>query len=73
MIDLAGAVLGFEVLPLNVNERVPAARLLASLPSGMRRVLADGNYDSSALHRLWEGTGVPFYAPPHKPYFPSLS
>jgi hypothetical protein len=66
VIDLAGKVIGFEVLPLNVNERVPAARLLPSLPAGVRRVLADGNYDSSALHGLLEGTGVKFYAPPHK-------
>ena len=66
VIDLAGKVIGFEVLPLNVNERVPAARLLCSLPAGVRRVLADGNYDSSPLHRLLEGTGVKFYAPPHK-------
>ena len=68
VVDLAGVVLGFEVLPLNVNERVPAGRLLASLPPGVRRVLADGNYDSSALHRRLEGTGVRLYAPPLKGY-----
>jgi hypothetical protein len=67
-VDLAGTVVGFEVSPLNVNERVPAARLLASLPAGVRRVLADGNYDSSALHRRLEGTGVRLYAPPLKGY-----
>lgn len=68
IVDLRGAVLGFEVLPLNVNERVPAARLLTSLPQGVRRVLADGNYDSGRPHRLLEGTGVRFYAPPHRGY-----
>lgn len=66
VVDFAGAVLAFEVLPLNVNERVPAARLLTRLPRGVRRVLADGNYDSSELHRLLEGTGVRLYAPPLK-------
>lgn len=65
-VDLRGVVLAFEVLPLNVNERVPAARLLTRLPAAVRRVLADGNYDSSALHRLLDGTGVRLYAPPHK-------
>ena len=30
----------------------------------VRRVLADGNYDSTFLHRRLDGTGVLFYAPP---------
>ena len=64
MVDLKGVVLAFEVQPLNVNERVPAGRLLARLPDGVRRVLADGNYDSAKLHALLEGTGRKFYAPP---------
>jgi hypothetical protein len=68
VVDLRGMVLGFEVLPLNVNERVPATRLLVSLPREVRRVLADGNYDSGRLHELLEGTGVKFYAPPLKLY-----
>jgi hypothetical protein len=68
VVDFSGVVVGFEVLPLNVNERVPAGRLLTALPSGVRRVLADGNYDSSPLHRLLEGIGVKFYAPPVKLY-----
>ena len=68
VIDLRGMVLAFEIQPLNVNERTPARRLLARLPKGVRRVLADGNYDSMFLHRQLDGTGVLFYAPPINNY-----
>ncbi len=64
VIDLRGVVLAFEVQPLNVNERQPAQRLLPGLPAAVRRVLGDGNYDSSPLHRQLAGTGRHFYAPP---------
>jgi len=64
VIDLRGVVLAFEVQPLNVNERRPAARLLNQLPKEVRRVLGDGNYDSSPLHRQLTGSGTHFYSPP---------
>lgn len=66
VIDTRGVVLAFETQPLNVNERRPAGRLLKRLPPDVRRVLADGNYDSAALHAQLHGSGAHFYAPPHK-------
>jgi Transposase DDE domain len=68
VIDLQGIVLAFDVLPLNVNERRPARQLLTQLPQGVRRVLADGNYDSAFVHQQLEGTGIRFYAPPLNNY-----
>lgn len=68
VIDGQGVVLAHEVAPLNVNERVPAGRLLPRLPRAVRRVVADGNYDSSRLHRALEGRGVRLYAPPLNNY-----
>jgi len=59
----SGAVVAFEVRPLNENERRPAARLLQHLPPSIRRVAADGNYDSAQLHRSLSGTGVRLYTP----------
>lgn len=58
-----GAVVAFEVRPLNENERRPAARLLQRLPESIHRVAADGNCDSARLHRDLEGTGVRLYTP----------
>ena len=68
MIDARGVVVDFEVCSLNVNERVPASRMLPSLPRPIRRVLADGNYDSAALHKKLAGTGRKLYAPPQNNY-----
>lgn len=58
-----GMVQRFEVLPLNVNERKPAARLLPGLERCVRRVLADGNYDGQPLHRCLEGRKLKLYTP----------
>jgi hypothetical protein len=63
VVGYGGAVVAFEVRPLNENERRPAARLLPHLPRTIRRIAADGNYDSSQLHRVLEGTGVRLYTP----------
>lgn len=68
VVDLGGAVLAHEVLPLNVNERVPAARMLVHLPESIRRVLADGNYDSSKLHSELAVSHIKLYSPPHNNY-----
>jgi len=61
--DGQGVVLRFEVCPLNVNERVPARRLLPSLEGYARRVLADGNYDGKPLHQSLEGRSIKLYTP----------
>jgi hypothetical protein len=53
----------FEVQPLNANERGPAKRLLRQLPSSVRRVVADGNYDGATVHQAIEGSGVKLYTP----------
>lgn len=63
VVDGHGVVRAFEVCPLNVNERKPAGRLLPGLPRPIRRVVADGNYDSSVLHRSLEDTHVRLYTP----------
>lgn len=65
VIDVRGVVLAHEVRSLNVNERRPAASLLTRLPQGVRRVVADGNYDSSKLHAELEPLGIRLYSPPH--------
>jgi len=61
--DGQGVVLRFEVCPLNVNERVPARRLLPGLEGYARRVLADGNYDGKPLHQSLEGRSIKLYTP----------
>jgi hypothetical protein len=61
--DNRGVVLRFEVCSLNVNERVPAGRLLPGLERYVRRILADGNYDGKPLHQRLEGRHLKLYAP----------
>ncbi len=64
VIDVRGVVLAYEVRSLNVNERRPASNLLRRLPSGVRRIFADGNYDSSKLHAELKPLGIRLYSPP---------
>jgi hypothetical protein len=66
VIDLRGTVLAHEVRSLNVNERRPAHTLLTRLPHGVRRVFADGNYDSSKLQAHLLPLGVRLYSPPRE-------
>jgi hypothetical protein len=61
--DAQGVVLRFEVSSLNVNERVPAKRLLPGLERYARRILADGNYDGRPLHQCLEGRPLKLYTP----------
>ena len=63
VVDNRGAVLRFEVCPLNVNERRPACRLLPGLEDHVRRVLGDGNYDGKTLHQALEGRPLRLYTP----------
>jgi hypothetical protein len=63
VLDPEGVVLGFEICPLNVNERVPAVRLLLAAERYARRALADGNYDGKPLHRSLEGRSIKLYTP----------
>jgi len=63
VISPRGVVEAFEVQPLNVNERVPARRLCQQLPPQVRRVLADGGYDSGPLHESLRSSGVKLYTP----------
>lgn len=58
-----GPIVDYEVQPLNAHECRSAERLLRRLPAWVRRVAADGNYDSAPLHRSLEGTGVHLYTP----------
>lgn len=62
-VDSNGVVRTFKVTSLNVNERKPARILLCNLPSWIRRVVGDGNYDGAPLHRLLEGSGIKLYTP----------
>jgi hypothetical protein len=62
-VDERGVVLASEVLPINVQERAAAARIVPSLAGQVRRVFADGNYDGAPLHRRLEGTGLKLYCP----------
>lgn len=68
VVDAHGVVQAFEVLPLNVQERAAARRLLVDLPKSIRRVLADGNYDSGPLHSLLEPLRRKLYTPLIKNY-----
>lgn len=61
--DMHGVVRGLEVRPMNVGDRIVARPLLAHAPAGIRRVFADGNYDSVPLHRIAAERGIRFYAP----------
>lgn len=63
VIDAGGVVQSFDVLSLNVQERVAARDLLAELPSCTRRVFADGNYDSGPLHQYLKPKGMKLYTP----------
>lgn len=63
VVDARGVILAFEVLPLNVQERAAAGRLLVGLPEAVRRVFADGNYDSARLHRLLQPCQRRLYTP----------
>lgn len=63
VISARNVIEAFEVQPLNVNERVPAKRLLRQLPPVVRRVVADGNYDGASVHAALEGSGVLLYTP----------
>ena len=68
VIDGRGVVLRHEVRSLNEQERVAAKRLLPSLAPRVRRVFADGNYDSGPIHDCLKGTGRKFYCPLIKNY-----
>lgn len=68
VVDGRGVVLRHEVRPLNEQERIVAKRLLPSLGGVVRRVFADGNYDSGPIHDSLKGTGVKFYSPLIKNY-----
>jgi Transposase DDE domain len=63
VIDAAGVVLAFSVLSLNVQERKAAGKLLPAVSNSVRRVFADGNYDSGPLQRQLESTGLKLYTP----------
>jgi hypothetical protein len=63
VIDTEGVVQRFRILPLNIQERAVARQLLPAIPGDVRRVFADGNYDSAPLHRLLETRGTKLYTP----------
>lgn len=63
IIDSEGVVRTFDVLSLNVQERKVAHQLIPQVAPGIRRVLADGNYDSGPLHTLLEPIGIKLYTP----------
>jgi hypothetical protein len=63
VVNRSGIVCDFEVTSLNVNERVPARRLLPNLPREIRRIIADGNYDSGPLHQALADGSVKLYTP----------
>lgn len=68
VVDGRGVVLRHEVRPLNEQERAVAKRLLPTLAGKVRRVFADGNYDSGPIHDCLKGTGTKFYCPLIKNY-----
>jgi len=68
VIDAQGVVQSFDVKSLNVQERKVARDLLIDVPDCVRRVFADGNYDSGPLHQLLEPFGVKLYTPLIKNY-----
>jgi hypothetical protein len=63
VVDSQGVVQSFDVFSLNVQERSAARDLLTNLSGSVRRVLADGNYDSGPLHKHLEPTGIKLYTP----------
>jgi hypothetical protein len=63
VIDTHGVVRSFNVLSLNVQERIAARALLTDVAPSVRRVFADGNYDSGPLHQHLRPTGLKLYTP----------
>jgi IS5 family transposase len=63
MINAAGAVVCFDVSPLNVAEQIVAKRLLTLAPRGIKRVVGDKLYDSVRVHRAARAKGRRLYTP----------
>lgn len=51
IVDTAGGIASWRVAPMNVDERVMAARMLKTAPV-QGYVVADANYDSNPLHAI---------------------
>lgn len=62
----SGAMLAWEVHPLNVDEKPVAASLVEEL-SGEGYLLADGNYDGAALYERAAACGHQLVAPRRRP------
>lgn len=56
ILDMEGAIASWRVAPMNVDERVMAARMLKTAPV-QGYVVADANYDSNPLHAVCDQRG----------------
>lgn len=58
-----GEILNFRITPLNVYEGYPLIEMAPELQPNIKRVFADGNYDSSRIHKALQSTGIQLIAP----------
>ena len=56
-------IFAFRVTSMNVYEGKPFVEMMAELPTTLKRVFADGNYDSSKLHQAAQAVGIQLIAP----------
>lgn len=63
VVDRRNVILAYVVRPMNEAEPTVARVLLSKIPAAVKRVVADGAYDSVRLHQVAEATGRKLYTP----------
>ncbi len=63
LMNVDRAIVAYQIRPLPVAEPKVGVPLLRVAPACLRRVIADGRYDSMNLHRVAHETGRRFYTP----------
>jgi hypothetical protein len=58
-----GAIFDFRITAMNTYEGHPLVDMLQRVPATIARVVADGNYDSSPIHRACDARDMRFIAP----------
>ena len=58
-----GEIYGLRITPLNVYEGHPLIEMASQLPKKIKRIFADGNYDSSRIPKALQSNGIQLIAP----------
>lgn len=61
-----GELHGLRITSLNANEGKQLSEMAAELPSHLKRIFADGSYDSGDVHRVLDHYGIKLIAPVKK-------